>query len=148
MGSVANPKREPLSNRIDNTPPRAQYRASGKAQQESNMITLTSAQEAAFNAAGEALIDLGFRADLGFSPDFLEDGPHFTCTGKDPQVGEYMCGSGPTLAEAVTAFALKSNEKLADGRKLRTAKETIEAVKSLLNEEDPLRAKLDELPVA
>jgi hypothetical protein len=114
------------------------------------MITLTSAQEAAFNAAGEALADIKEATGISLVLMINETGAPERSFGSFNHRGggDTIHGSGATVAEAVQSLSRQLEKQKDAPRKLRTAAEAVEAVRGLLNEEDPLRAKLDELPIA
>jgi hypothetical protein len=115
------------------------------------MITLTSAQEAAFNAAGEAMTDLlaaGHKVHFMLNEYGEGDGRWSAWESATTVGSQPVWGSGPTPAMAVAACIAKVEEERSAPPKLRTAAEAVEAVRGLLKEEDPLRAKLDELPIA
>jgi hypothetical protein len=108
------------------------------------MTNISSVHEAAFNAAGEAMCDLIEEHGLGRLSlhGYTGSGDRFHVL---PDSGR--AGKGETPAAALVD-ALRMVEEDKRDPKLTTPRQVIEAVKGLLNEEDPLRAKLDELPVA
>ncbi len=120
------------------------------------MLTLTSAQEAALNAAGEALADIaaeegGFRLNLSRAYMKAEG---FNAFSNDAlPTGDAIWGKGETAAQAVADLFKNVEEARLSPLKLRTAKEAIEAVKGIVADGDystteGLVAKLDKLPVA
>jgi hypothetical protein len=110
-------------------------------------IQLTSVQEAALNAAGEAMQDIETPFYIGICNH--RDGQPFGCWADHPneRMGS-VWGYGATMAEATQDMLRKLDAIAKEPPKLKTAAEAVEAMRGLLKEEDPLRAKLDELPIA
>lgn len=119
------------------------------------MNTLTSVQEAAFNAAGEAIADL--RA--GGLSIFVGNHSHGEgCAAFESGIsGPPLWGKGATGAEAVADLLRQVKEREDAPPKLTTAKEAINAVKEMAEElcdlggDVPfgkLSDALDALPVA
>lgn len=115
------------------------------------MITLTAPQEAALNAAGEAMLDIknadGPRFHLAIAY-MSDDFQAFTNDSADT-----VWGRGKTAALAVADLLDKFEAAKDAPPKLKTAKEAIAAVKQMvsdgpLGDSDDIIAKLDALPVA
>lgn len=125
------------------------------------MLTLTSAQEAALNAAGEAMLDI-HQADgptfmLGKAPYAVEDDQKFQALLSGTDIRESVWGRGATGAAAVKAVLHNYEEAKNAPLKLRTAKEAIEAIKKIADENSDaggdvaladLLPAIDALPVA
>lgn len=119
------------------------------------MPILTSAQEAAFNAAGEALVDLykeGCRASLG-----LLSGKKFFAFSDAPKGkgSTIFSDNALTMAEAVSSLLTKFVAARDGPPKISTAKDAIAAAADLAAHHvaDPADARrlihaLDALPVA
>jgi hypothetical protein len=84
---------------------------------------ITAAQEAAFNAAGEAMIDFG-KISLTYEGD---EPQFFVVTGRvrpkthSTNSYDYASAAGDTAAEALRAFAAKANEIIAQPAALDAA---------------------------
>lgn len=119
------------------------------------MTRLTSVQEAAFNAAGESALDLGFKivASLGGTTEH----PQYYAFCDHPRNALYQHRSlfsdhMPTLAEAVQNLCDKREEALNAPPSLTTAAEAIAAVKDAITESgtpdaEALIEKIEALPV-
>jgi hypothetical protein len=131
-------------------------------------IVISSTQEAAFNAAGEAMLDIGLDGlSLNVSRDFIGDGPYFSvCAivgGKDDDWRQAVARGASTPAEALLKFANAGNELIADppAKVLREAKDAKAAALELVDEYretadgktvfkpllDELAGKIEALPV-
>lgn len=121
------------------------------------MLIPTPAQEAAFNAVGEAMRDLAEAIPLegkstyrSFSvahyPDFSPN-CFFVHLPKPGRQTDNMSGGGkPTAGEAFVATLAAHAEYIAQPPKLETASEAIDAIKALVSDPDTLAA-IDALPV-
>lgn len=115
------------------------------------MVKLTSVQEAAFNAAAEALNDLNVKLTLTRAA-----GGRFFAFTDDPtnEPGEFrslFSDHFDTLPEAVQHCLDRHEEAKTAPPRLRTAAAAVEAFKAAVIEEggDPaLLARIDALPVA
>lgn len=118
---------------------------------------LTSVQEAAFNAAGEAMSDLPHRITISRHSTIGDTPGKFFAFGPDPRSGRYDTVHGTesdTLAGAVQS-ALDAIEAIRNAPpKLVTAKEAVDAVKAIVSEElcadqrGAIDARIDALPLA
>lgn len=111
-------------------------------------LILTSAQEAAFNACGEAMKELGGRMSFTSDADWVDpDKAYFIITGKPDGAGKYVSGSGETPAAAALRYIVAANTELANPTRT-TAELKNEAVR-LANESGnaELAAKIAALPV-
>jgi flavin-binding protein dodecin len=101
------------------------------------MLTLESRHEAAFNAASEALVELGFKASISFDPDFIGGKPYFALTGRIDPMEQYATGSSQeSLTNAARQFVDRANEAIANPppKVLATAAATKDAAKELIEE--------------
>lgn len=113
-------------------------------------IQLHSRQEAAFNAAGEAMSELGFEISLNYQPGREAFSKKFSANAvirrkHNRFSSEYVFGHGNTPAEAVRDLLPKYEEKLNEEAKLETAKEAIAAVRDIVNEAKHSESSIDEL---
>lgn len=112
-------------------------------------IEISSAQEAAFNAAVEAIIELGaLNGSLSVQPPWSgSDSPLILFTAKVEGMGVYISGSGKTGAEALKEWAERTNEELANPtvQPIRSAVRVKETVAAIVDEYRGSDAKLDEL---
>lgn len=118
-------------------------------------MKLTSAQEAAFNAAGEAMSDLHseveFTFHLGFSRYNSDEAKSFQAFTSDTKNRDTVWGHGATAAEAVADLARKVEEANNAPPKLKTAAEAVEAIKGIILESSvdgrAIVEAIDALPV-
>lgn len=96
-------------------------------------MKLESRHEAAFNAAGEAMQELGF-GTVSLNYDQRWSGvPLFVATGK-VEGRDYIAASGDTAALAIAELVKRTNEALAKPPPLAAAKEVKEAAKAIVEE--------------
>lgn len=124
------------------------------------MPILTSAQEAAFNAAGEAMTDLyaeGVKFTIGALATYGDKPMRFYAFGDHPISGNSTVfgDNAPTMAEAVSSLLTKFATALTEPPKIATAKAALAAAADLAAHHvaDPADARrlihaLDALPVA
>lgn len=116
------------------------------------MMKLESRHEAAINAAGEAMLELGVYCSFSVTMPWREGmGPSFSFSGAVPGVeGQYTAGVARTPAEALRGFIDQANEIIANppAKELTTAAEAKLAIKEIVEEarkSEVYPAELDEI---
>lgn len=124
------------------------------------MITLTSAQEAAFNAAAEAALELGLADPDSYSSNvmlfFYRDGVSAGVRHPTKKNESIYSPKAPTAAEAMADALRRLEEAKNAPMQLKTAREAIDAVKEILPTIaeggelllGELEERIDALPVA
>jgi hypothetical protein len=111
-------------------------------------MDISQTQRAALDSAGQLMFELASRADaeiVSFHAHIADAWPDkpFVATGNFG--GRILSGvSSATLPEAFDSLIAKRDTP----PKIESAREAVEAMRELLDPQDPLRAKLDELPIA
>lgn len=113
-------------------------------------LQLTSVQEAALNACGEALVDIGVPiVSLGFDSRF--ENP-FMVTGRARPQGDFVAASGATLAEAFAGYLARERGEAGKPEVIKTATQLKSAVLAIVDEargagpgDGSDSAKLDEI---
>lgn len=100
-------------------------------------IEISSAQEAAFNAAGEAMHELELTMNLGRDPKWKGEGSQYCASASVPGVpGQAQAAIADTAAEAVAELIRKVNDVIANPppKVIHTAAEAKRAVEAIVEE--------------